>query len=112
MNVLIVGNGKGSWQIRGEQLGAAIGARVTSYPKAEDWQWADVAVLVKRAGMIYAPLAQAAGVPIVWDAVDFWRQPTDHNLGRVGALDLLQNGDRGDPAGAGHRRHKSNGRGL
>ncbi len=85
-----MGNGKGSWQMRGVQLGAAIGARVTSYPTRDDWAWADVAVLVKRAALTFAPLAHAAGVPVVWDAVDFWKQPGDHNLGRVGAVDLLQ----------------------
>jgi len=90
MKVLIVGNGKGSWQMRGVQLGAAIGARVTSYPTRDDWSWADVAVLVKRAAHTFAPLAHAADVPVVWDAVDFWRQPADHTLGRVGALELLE----------------------
>ncbi len=90
MKVLIVGNGKGSWQMRGLQLGAAIGARVTSYPTRDDWAWADVAVLVKRVAHTFAPLAHAAGIPVVWDAVDFWRQPADHNLGRVGAVDLLE----------------------
>lgn len=90
MKVLIVGNGKGSWQMRGVQIGAAIGARVTSYPTRDDWAWADVAVLVKRAALTFAPLAHAAGVPVVWDAIDFWRQPADHSLGRVGAVDLLE----------------------
>lgn len=90
MNVLIVGTGKGSWIMRGLQLGAAIGARVTSFPKADDWTWADVAVLIKRVGPTFAPLAHAAGTPVVWDAVDFWKQPTDNRLGMVGAMDLLK----------------------
>lgn len=90
MNTLIVGNGKGSWEMRGRQLGASVGARVTSFPTKDDWTWADVAVLIKRSALTYAHLAQAAGVPVVWDAVDFWKQPADHNLGMVAAGDLLQ----------------------
>ncbi len=78
MNLLMVGSGRGSWAIRGEQLGAALGARVTSQPTAADWAWADRVVLVKRAGRQWAPTAQAAQVPIVWDALDCWRQPADH----------------------------------
>lgn len=76
--------------MRGQQLGEAIGARATSYPTRDDWAWADLAVLVKRSAHTFAALAHEAGVPVVWDAVDFWRQPTDHALGRVGALDILQ----------------------
>jgi hypothetical protein len=75
MNVLIVGAGKGSWTIRGEQLGAAMGARVTSAPAQADWRWADLVVLVKRGGAKHAAAAHAANVPIVWDALDFWAQP-------------------------------------
>ena len=33
MKILICGAGKGSWTMRGQQLGAAIGARVTSAPQ-------------------------------------------------------------------------------
>ena len=46
MNVLMVGAGGGSWQMRGEQLGAAIGARVRLSPTTDDFTWADVVVLV------------------------------------------------------------------
>lgn len=89
MNVLIVGSGKGSWEMRGHQLGAAVGARVTSTPTPADWQWADVAVLIKRAGTHHAPAAHAAGVPIVWDALDFWRQPFDNGKSETDARRLL-----------------------
>ena len=89
MNVLIVGAGAGSWTIRGQQLGAAVGARVTSTPVAADWSWAEVVVLVKRAGRQWAEVAHQAGVPIVWDALDFWRQPDDNALGDGAAWDLL-----------------------
>lgn len=90
MNVIVVGAGSGSWTMRGLQLGSAIGARVTSFPSAPDWSWADVAVLVKRAGVRYAAEAHAAGVPIVWDALDFWRQPQDNGLTEREARTLLK----------------------
>lgn len=89
MKVLIVGTGKGSWTMRGEQLGAAIGARVTSEPTAADWVWADVAVLVKRAGRQFAGTARQYRVPVVWDALDFWRQPAENGLGEKAARQLL-----------------------
>lgn len=78
MNLLIVGGGKGSWDIRGVQLGAALGARVTSNPSDADWRWADLAVLVKRYGSQHAAAAKAVGCPIVWDALDCWPQPADN----------------------------------
>ncbi len=90
MNVLLVGGSKaGSWSMRGLQLGAAIGARVTSSPSAADFGWSDVVVLVKRAGEAFASQAHAAQRPIVWDALDFWRQPADHGLTASQATTLL-----------------------
>ena len=79
MNVLIVGSSEksGAWQMRGVQLGNAIGARVTTAPSDYDWRWADVAVLVKRSGH-YAGTAHRFGIPVVWDALDFWGQPFDN----------------------------------
>lgn len=89
MNVLMVGSGKGSFEMRGVQLGAAIGARVTSAPTSADWQWADLVVLVKRAAAAFCAQAHAAGVPIVWDAVDFWSQPYDNTADETRAKALL-----------------------
>lgn len=89
MNVLIVGNGKGSYEMRGQQLGNAIGARVVTTPNAEDWYWADVAVLVKRYGAQFSPHAHAADVPIVWDALDFWKQPYENVFDETRARALL-----------------------
>ncbi len=80
MNLLMVGNGKGSFTMRGLQLGGALGARVVSVPSDDDMRWADVVVLIKRAGQAWAALAQRFGKPVVWDALDFWRQPTEHGL--------------------------------
>lgn len=90
MNVLMVGNGQGSWIMRGQQLGAAMGARVTTNPSDADWRWADLCVLVKMHGAKFAPAAHRYGVPIVWDALDFWRQPADNQSDEKRAKALLQ----------------------
>lgn len=90
MNILMVGNGKaGSWQIRGVQLGAAIGARVTTSPVDADWRWADLVVLIKRWGSQFASTAHHYGLPIVWDALDFWGQPAQNGLTEPAARALL-----------------------
>lgn len=79
MNVLIVGGSKGSWAMRGKQLGAAIGARYMVRPRKKDWSWADVVVLVKRAYENHWKQASALQVPVVWDVLDFWMQPRDND---------------------------------
>lgn len=86
MNLLIIGNGKGSWAVRGVQLGAALGARVTSSPSAADFVWADLIVLVKRAIHAYRDQAVRSGKPVVWDALDFWVQPAQNRLSQVDAV--------------------------
>jgi hypothetical protein len=79
MKILVVGGDtKGAWQMRGVQLGRAIGARVTAEPGVSDWAWADVVVLVKRAAMMWQAQAQQCRVPVIWDALDFWAQPEDN----------------------------------
>lgn len=79
MRILIVGaDGKGSFEMRGRQLGHAIGARVTLSPSPRDFDWADVIVLVKRAAAIWGERARLSGVPVVWDVVDFWKQPDEN----------------------------------
>jgi hypothetical protein len=78
MNVLIAGSGSGSFTMRGHQIGAVLGARVTSDPTPADWAWANVAILIKRTAQRYAPAARVARVPIVWDALDCWSQPRDN----------------------------------
>lgn len=75
--------------MRGHQVGDALGARVTSTPYADDWRWADVAILIKRAGRRWASVARAHGVPVVWDALDFWRQPADNGIDEPAARALL-----------------------
>lgn len=74
MNVLITGRGtSGSWQIRGEQLGRAMGATVQ--PRALDVAAFDAVVIVKRAEQELVDRVHRAGVPLVWDVVDAWPQP-------------------------------------
>lgn len=90
MKILICGAGKGSWEMRGLQLGAALGARVTSAPTDSDFQWADVVVLVKKHAIAFAPRAHKAGKPIVWDALDFWSQPSHNNYKEPAAQLALQ----------------------
>lgn len=92
MNILMLGWGAkpGSFQIRGVQLGAALGARVTSTPSADDWRWADLAVIVKRSEPRFGPDARANGVPIVWDALDCWRQPAENGCDETGGRAILQ----------------------
>lgn len=80
-HVLIIGaDGKGSFIVRGQQLGAAIGARVTMTPTDRDWAWADVIVLVKRAAVLYGARAAREQKPIVWDVLDFWVQPEENQM--------------------------------
>lgn len=74
MNILITGRGtSGSFQIRGHQLGEAIGATVL--PKAIDIGPFDLAVVVKRPEPDLVRRIHAADVPLVWDIVDAWPQP-------------------------------------
>lgn len=80
LNVLFVGVGAGSWQIRGLQMARALGARFTARPEPEDWRWADVVVLVKRAIDEFGAAALRSKARLVWDALDFWQQPEENQL--------------------------------
>jgi hypothetical protein len=74
VNILVTGRGKsGSWRVRGEQLGKAIGADVI--PNALDVAAHDVVVMVKRLRHDIIDRARRADVPLVWDVVDAWPQP-------------------------------------
>ena len=75
MNILMTGRGtSGSWQIRGVQLGRALGATVM--PEARDVAPYDAVVLVKRPTPDLLQRLHAAEVPIIWDVVDAWPQPS------------------------------------
>lgn len=90
MKILITGNGSsGSWKIRGEQLGAAIGADVV--PMASDAQIkaADLVVLVKRADGELSMRLRHANL-LVWDCVDPWPQPDGNAWGREKLIECLK----------------------
>lgn len=71
MRILITGRGtSGSWQIRGVQLGEAIGADVK--PKASAAAY-DLSVLVKRPPD--ETQRSDTATRLVWDVVDAWPQP-------------------------------------
>jgi hypothetical protein len=75
MKILFTGDRPtaGSWKIRAEQLGAALGAELR--PRTLDVAGYDVVVAVKRHNPSLAAACRAAGVPLVWDIVDAWPQP-------------------------------------
>ena len=89
MNVLVTGNGtSGSWKIRGQQLGGAIGATVV--PRALDVAPYDIAVLVKRLPADLLVRLQQAEVPIVWDVVDAWPQPDGNRWDKDACMGWLR----------------------
>lgn len=77
MKILITGKGgsAGSWRIRGEQLGAAIGATVKPMATLEDCRAHDVIVVVKRVPDALLENIRASKKPWVFDCVDFYPQP-------------------------------------
>lgn len=76
MRILVTGNGTaGSWKVRGEQLGNAIGAVVKPHATDSDIAKADVVVVVKRLSPELAVRVRAQGKVLVWDCVDPWPQP-------------------------------------
>lgn len=76
MKILVTGKGSaGSWKIRGEQLGDAIGARVVPKAIRPEIQRADLVVYVKRIhGNFFADITKA-GTKWIWDLVDPYPQP-------------------------------------
>ncbi len=83
--ILFVGSeGRGSWKMRGQQMARALKARATQEPTADDWAWAQVVVLVKRAGVT---VRVPRSIPVIWDALDFWAQPDDNGKP---AIDLIE----------------------
>lgn len=71
MRIIVTGSGKsGSWKIRGDQLGAAIGADVVPNADKQTINRYDLAVFVKRVPSF------SVDIPTVWDMVDCFPQPT------------------------------------
>ena len=89
LNFLFTGSGKsGSWKIRGEQLGAAVGA--TALPMAVDVDAFDLVVVVKRVPPELLLRLHTAGVKFVWDIVDAWPQPNGNAWSREEARAWLR----------------------
>lgn len=91
MRILITGKGgkAGSWKIRGEQLGAAIGATVI--PKCDAFHHSDLIVLVKRIPAEILGMLQRSNRPWVWDIVDAWPQKDVEPFQPPQAVQWLQN---------------------
>ena len=81
-------SGSGSWAIRGEQLGTAIGATVER--NASKVKGYDLAILVKRQKPDLLHRLKSTGIPIVWDVVDSWPQPEGSDWGRENCLRWLR----------------------
>lgn len=93
MKVLVTGRATGgSWQVRGAQLGGAIGASVI--PQALDVGGYDLAVLVKRPQADIVARLQRMDVPIVWDPVDAYPQPHGNDWTRDECMAWLRDAVR------------------
>jgi hypothetical protein len=74
VKILVVGRGSGgSWEIRGRQLGNAIGATVD--PNPAKLKGYDLAIIVKRPRADLLARLHSHGLPVIWDVVDAWPQP-------------------------------------
>ncbi len=93
MKILVTGRGgkSGSWEIRGRQLGAAIGASVVDRASLREMQAADIIVVVKRATEDIVERVRASGRPWVYDMVDGWPQPAGNEWNKDRATDWLRN---------------------
>lgn len=87
MRILITGRGTaGSFQIRGTQLGHAIGASVIPNASDRDIRAHDLVILVKRPVPGLVERIHHAGKPLVWDVVDAWPQPEGNCWGAKGCM--------------------------
>lgn len=76
MKLLVTGKGgAGSWTVRGEQLGAAIGATVKPHATRDDVRDCDLAIVVKRTPDAVIEALRAERRRWVLDVVDFYPQP-------------------------------------
>lgn len=91
LKALVTGRGKsGSWEIRGNQLGRAIGATVASEMLTTSiLKKFDVAVVVKRPRHDLLQQLQQCNAKIIWDVVDAWPQPLGNDWNREQCLAWL-----------------------
>lgn len=90
MKLLFTGRGSsGSWQIRGKQLGEALGAQVKQGITVADCRAVDMVVVVKRATREILAAVREAGTPWVYDCVDFFPQPECSTWNRIESIDWV-----------------------
>lgn len=89
--ILVTGNGSaGSWRIRGDQLGEAIGAEVMPNAEMVEIRNADLVVVVKRTPEELIRKLRKAKRFWVWDIVDGWPQPYGNGWSECAAKGWLQ----------------------
>lgn len=91
MRILVTGRGgSGSWQVRGEQIGRALGARVVALAGLNDMRQADVILVVKRVPDELLHNLRRSGRPWVYDVVDAYPQPASSAWSKRHAVDWLR----------------------
>lgn len=92
MRILITGKGgnAGSWKIRGEQIGAALGATVAPMATVEQCRAHDVIVVVKRCPPQLLDAVRRSGRPWAYDIVDAYPQPESSAWGRPQAVQWVR----------------------
>lgn len=89
MRILVTGRGSsGSWKIRGEQLGRAIGADVR--PRTLEVAGYDLVVVVKRIDYALACTLNERGITWVWDILDSFPQRPGERLDEAQARSWLK----------------------
>lgn len=89
MKVIITGRGKsGSWKIRGDQLGQAIGATIA--PRYNNFDGYDRVIAVKRLNDEFLQAVRKSGRPWIWDIVDAYPQPESRSWSEYQAISWLQ----------------------
>lgn len=92
MRLLVTGRGgSGSWKIRGDQLGAALGAVVRPNASFSDCADADAIVVVKRVPDDLLGAIRKSGRPWAYDIVDAYPQPACSEWGKRQSIDWLRN---------------------
>lgn len=90
MSILFTGRGgAGSWTIRAEQIGRALGARVQAMATVEDCSRADVIVVVKRIPEQLLERICCSRRPWVYDIVDAYPQPECSGWKKPKAIEWL-----------------------
>lgn len=88
MKILVTGKGggAGSWAVRGQQLGEALGAVVRPLASRDDVRACDLAIVVKRTPASVMEALRAERRRWVLDVVDFYPQPSSSGWSRDEAV--------------------------